>query len=325
MTSSQKTQPDPDKPPLATATVTSPARRWIWFGVRCFLFYTGVVLMLAAVQRTLMYPATKTEKIDPSNAGLPLFRVHSIDIQTQDGLTLHGWHILPAGKIAFDRAACDKLLQEQNFVVLHFHGNGGNRIHRSDDYQEWGRVKCHVIAFDYRGYGENSGSPSETKLVQDAQAAWKYLREDRKVPAHRILIFGESLGGGVATQLAAGVCEQGTPPGGLILRSTFSSMVDAASYNYPWLPVRLVLLDRYESIRRIPHVTCPILILHGKLDTIVPFNLGRKLFEAAPDKSASGIPKTFVELPDSDHNDYLATDGPLYRDSLAAFVRLLQE
>ncbi|MDB5391994.1 MAG: Acylglycerol lipase [Planctomycetaceae bacterium] len=280
--------------------------------------------MLAFFQRSLMYPATQVEQIVPQAAGLAMGRVHSISIQTTDGLTLHGWHVLPEGTTAVDQASCDKLLQQPGPVVLFFHGNGGNRIHRSDEYQILTGLKCHVITFDYRGYGENPGSPSESKLAADATAAWNYLIDERKVAANRIVLFGESLGGGVATRLAAEVCESGTPPGGLILRSTFSSMVDAAGYNYPWLPVRLVLVDRYLSITRIPLVTCPILIFHGRKDGIVPFQLGKRLFDAAPEQSATGIPKTFVELPHSDHNDYLMADGPLLISGLREFFGKLK-
>lgn len=280
--------------------------------------------MLAFFQRSLMYPATQVERVTPQRAGLPLGQVHEISIHTTDGLTLHGWHILPAGQTAVDQAGCDKLLEQNGPVVLFFHGNGGNRIHRSDDYQILARLKCHVMTFDYRGYGENPGSPTEAKLADDAAVAWRYLTGERKIAASRLILFGESLGGGVATRLAAEVCDAGTPPAGLILRSTFSSMVDAASYNYPWLPVRLVLLDRYLSIDRIPRVTCPILIVHGKLDDIVPFELGKRLFEAAPEQSANGIPKTLIALPNSDHNDYLTTDGPLFREGLTAFLKRLE-
>jgi fermentation-respiration switch protein FrsA (DUF1100 family) len=251
-------------------------------------------------------------------------QVLDISIQTTDGLTLRGWHILPWGQTAVDPTGCDRILELGDPVVLFFHGNGGNRIHRDDEYQLFSRFKCHIVTFDYRGYGENPGAPSEAKLAADALAAWKYLTHERKVAASRIVLFGESLGGGVATRLAAEACDAKEPPRGLILRSTFSSMVDAAGYNYPWLPVRLVLIDRYLSIQQIPRVTCPILMLHGKQDTIVPFVLGKRLFEAAPEQSLSGIPKSFVELPHSNHNDYLVMDEPLVRNSVALFLKGLK-
>ena len=98
-------------------------------------------------------------------------------------------------------------------------------------------------------------------------------------------------------------------PGGLILRSTFSSLTDAGAYHFPWLPVRWVLIDRFPSEQRIRDVTCPLLQFHGRRDTIVPLRLGQKLFAAAPEKSASGVAKKFVELPNADHNDVMETSG----------------
>lgn len=325
MTTSRKTQPDPKTPAKKSARAPASLRqRWIYFGLRCFLYYCGVVLLLAFFQRWLMYPATRVEKMTTQAAGLPMGRVHDIEIQSADGLTLHGWHILPSGKTAVDQAHCDEYLRHGGKVFLFFPGNGGNRQHRADDYQILTGRGDHVMVFDYRGYGENPGSPTEAKLASDTLTAFAYVTETRKVPADRVIVYGESLGGGVATRLASDLCDAKTPPGGLVLRSTFSSMVDAAGYNYPWLPVRLVLVDRYLSTEKIQHVTCPILILHGAQDTIVPFELGKRLFDAAPEKSSSGIPKTFIELPRSNHNDVMFVEGKLFQDSIVKFLRQLK-
>jgi fermentation-respiration switch protein FrsA (DUF1100 family) len=247
-----------------------------------------------------------------------------IAYQTSDGLKLHGWHLLPARQRLTTQEEFDRNLQEgSERVVLFFHGNGGNRRHREMDYQVFTQLGVHVIAFDYRGYGENPGTPSEVKFAADAQQAWKYVIATRQVQPGRVIIYGESLGGGVATRLASELCQANTPPAGLILCSTFSSMVDAASFHYPWLPVRLVLKDRYLSDEWIKHVTVPLLMLHGQKDGVVPYALGRRLFDAALEKSDSGIPKTFVDLPRANHNDILLTDAERYREGIEKFLKSL--
>ena len=136
----------------------------------------------------------------------------------------------------------------------------------------------------------------------------------------RIILYGESLGGAVAIRLAAELCEADSPPAGVILRSTFSSLVDAGAHHYPWLPVRLALVDRFNSIDRIPQLTCPILQIHGARDSIMPIELGRKLFEAAPEQSSSKIAKKFVELPDAGHNDVTLVAETELRAAIGKFL-----
>jgi uncharacterized protein len=153
---------------------------------------------------------------------------------------------------------------------------------------------------------------------------WRYVTDLRGVARQRVLLFGESLGGGVAVRLAAELCRRGTPPGGLILRSTFSSLVDVGAYHYPWLPVRWLLVDRFSSAEQIPDVTCPLLQFHGVRDTIVPITLGRRLFAAAPEKSSAGVAKRFVELARADHNDVVLVAQPELHRALGEFLESLE-
>lgn len=285
--------------------------------------YGTFVVMLALLQRSIIYLPTREAHIEPGDAGLPEGQVHDIRVETSDGLELHGWHVLPDGRIAADRAGCDHELAAGRPLVLFFSGNAANRRYRTPEFQVLTSLGCDVFLFDYRGYGDNTGSPNEENLGSDARAVWDYATRERNVAPQRIILYGESLGGGVAVRLAAEMCDAGTPPGGIILRSTFSSLVDAGRYHYPWLPVRTFLVDRYPSVDRIPSVTCPILQVHGARDRIMPIKLGRRLFDAAPDQSSGGIPKRFVELPTAGHNDVILVAEEDLRQAVREFLESL--
>ncbi len=277
-------------------------RRWLRALLSILVAYIVIVLMFYALQRSLIYfPTCGT--IQPHDAGLPRGQVHTVSVGADDGLELHGWLVLADGRTAEDRDACDRELAAGRRVALYFSGNGANRAYRMSEFGVLTGLGMDVFIFDYRGYGDNLGSPSEKLIAADARIAWNYTTQDRNVSPDRIILYGESLGGAVATGLAADLCEAGTPPAGLILRSTFSSLVDAGAYHYPWLPVRWALVDRYPAIERISQVTCPILQLHGTGDRIMPINLGRRLYQAGPEHSSSGIAKEFVELSAAGHND----------------------
>ena len=279
--------------------------------------------MLAVLQRQLIYQPTRVSQLPISESGFRRGSGEEISLPTPDGLQLGGWHILPSSLNAAAAADFDRCLTEGRKVVLFFHGNGGHRGHRDLEYQLLTRLDVHVIAFDYRGYGENAGQPTEENFASDAREMWKYLNQTRHVAPERIILYGESLGSGVATRLASELSAAGTPPGGLILISPFSSLIDAAGYHYPWLPVSWLLKDRYRSDQYITRVNAPLLILHGTKDSVVPINLGRKLFELAPERSANGIAKTFVELPRSDHNDILLANPAEFEKGVAKFLMQL--
>jgi len=279
--------------------------------------------MLAFLQRSMIYHPARDNRIEPADAELPTGRVHSITTQADDGVLLHGWHFLPTHQRATTAQACDRELASARWLVLYFSGNAANRRYRVPEVSLLTETHAHVFLFDYRGYGENRGSPSEKHLCADALAVWRFATRERQVPSDRIVLYGESLGGAVAVGLAAQLCEAGTPPAGIILRSTFSSLVDAGAYHYPWLPVSWVLIDRYLSIERIPAVTCPILQMHGSRDRIVPTRLGERLFLAAPDASANGTRRRFVELPGAGHNDVLyVAEAEMYRAIGEFFSRI---
>tara|TARA_R110002095_G_scaffold199534_1_gene179374 strand:+ start:49060 stop:49989 length:930 start_codon:yes stop_codon:yes gene_type:complete len=293
---------------------------YLW---RMFAFYALLLILLMLVQRWLIYQPTRVTSLSVDQANAPFGVIHEISTKTEDGLDLKGWHFL-AGQVACnDRAGCDAELAKAQPVVILFHGNGGNRLHRIETCRLLASLNLHVFAFDYRGYAENPGSPSQAGLLNDARAFWKYAVRDRKVNPDRIILMGESLGGGVATLLASELCQQNTPPAGLMLRSTFSSMVDAASFHYPWIPVSWLLWDQYPSQSVISDVVCPLLVIHGTKDQIVPYVLGKKLFDAASPASATGIPKQMISIEQGSHNGLIYEARGKLTQAYAQFTRQL--
>lgn len=313
-----------ESPPAPAAPLPPPKPGWRT-RVRGILLRLGLypALFLVALtffQRSMIYYPTRVAAVPAQSAGLPVGQVHDFTMWTSDGVMLHGWHVLAEDRRCQTAADCDSELATAPWVVLFFHGNAGNRGHRVADCKTFAALGADVLIFDYRGYADSSGSPSETGLTADARALWNYATQERHVPPERILLNGESLGGAVATRLAADLSQAGTPPAGLILLGTFSSLVDMAAYHYPWIPARWLLIDRYDSARHIAQVTCPILQFHGTHDDIVPVESGRRLFAASREQSRSGIAKEFLEVPHAGHNDFRESD---LREPLGRFFERL--
>jgi fermentation-respiration switch protein FrsA (DUF1100 family) len=202
---------------------------------------------------------------------------------------LHGWRF-HARKSADDA---------EQYLVLYFPGNGGCRAHRLIDCSDFTRLGCDALIFDYQGYGDNEGSPSEARINADAHRIWKFATDELKFAPSRIVIFGESLGGAVTVRLASELCAQGTPPAAIVLNSTFDTLADVAARHYPLFPVRYLLWDRFDSIGRVTKISCPILQFHGTADEVVPYPRGRRLFEAA---ESDGRDRRFVTIEGGAHN-----------------------
>jgi uncharacterized protein len=289
-----------------------------WVGRRIVLWYVIILVMLALIQRRLIYQPTQADSIEPEFAGLLSGHYETVTVNTTDGLELRGWYVHAASPTPTAHVSGSSNGQGSAPVVIYFPGNAGHRGYRALELDVISRLGAAVYLFDYRGYGDNPGSPSEERLADDARSIWRTVTERGAKPS-QVFLLGESLGGGVATRLAAEVCAAGTPPGGLILRSTFSSLVDVAAHHYWWLPVRVLLIDRFPSTERIAAVTCPILVIHGTADEIVPFSNGQRLFDAAPEKSRQAIAKTFAPLRGAGHNDILYVARDEYRKAVQDF------
>lgn len=285
-----------------------------------YVFWTGLAIlaMLAWFQRSLIYYPTKSHDLAASNAETTQ-AVVDVQVTTHDGLRLNGWLALSGEKRTAPPNVPKHLAQGRPLVII-FPGNGGHRAMRQYLLQLLGTLGADALIFDHRGFGDNPGNPTEYQLTKDAQSIWKYATEELKVPPQRIVLYGESLGGGVASRLAGDLGGQGIEPGGLVIQASFDSLVAAGKHHFRWLPVSLMLIDRFESDKHIAWVKCPILSLHGQKDQIVPIELGKRLFQAAPEKSASGVPKEMVILPRSNHNDVFGPDLNLVTTALEKFL-----
>ncbi|HET7218781.1 MAG TPA: alpha/beta hydrolase [Vicinamibacterales bacterium] len=262
----------------------------------CIALVIAFVALIWLLQSRLIYfPATDLRS--PAESGLPYGE--SVAFDTSDGLRLRAWFVRASGP-------------PPHRIILVFNGNAGNRAYRAPLAASLHRHGFHVLLTDYRGYGGNPGSPSERGLAADARAALAYLLSREDIDRSRIVYFGESLGAAIALQLAV----EHTPEA-LILRSPFTSLADVGQYHYPLLPVRLLLRDRFASIAHAHQVTCPVLVIAGRRDTIVPIDQTRRLYDSIV------APKAFVEIPSADHNDYELLAGGEMIESIRRFLQPL--
>lgn len=244
-------------------------------------------------ERVNLYFPDRAVKTDPGSLRL---KFEEFLVRAKDGPTIHGWFAPgePAGP-----------------VLLVSHGNGGNISHRLDKLLLFRQAGASVLMYDYRGYGKSTGRPDEAGTYEDAEAAYAWLVGEKRVPPERIVFYGESLGGAVAAEMALR-----RPCAGLILDSAFTSVVDMGARVFPFLPVRWIVRNRYDSLSKIGRVRCPVLVMHSAQDDIVPYEMGRRLFAAAPE------PKTFFEMQGS-HNDGFLETGLPYGDAIGKFLRSL--
>lgn len=253
--------------------------------------YAGIGAFLFGVQASLVYyPHIGREIIaTPAERGLAY---EPVALRTDDGVALSAWWV-PA--------------PAQRGVVLFLHGNAGNISHRIDYLAMFRALGYSTLIVDYRGYGTSGGEPSEEGTYTDAEACWTWLRARGAAPRD-IVVFGESLGGGVATWIA-----ERHAPRALVLASTFTSIPDLGESMYPYLPVRLLARIRYESLARLPRIAAPVLVMHSREDEIVPFAHAERLHAAAR------APKRLLVLAGG-HNEALVFRRPEWVAALADFL-----
>ena len=302
---------------MVAATLAERFAAWPWWAraggkllLVLALTYLFVAVLLYVLQRRMVFPAGVSAS--PLSAaqfagGLDL---RDVTATTGDGLSLHGW---------LGRASGGPSDVAHRNLVLYLHGNGGDRRIRLGEIDALNARGWDVLLFDYRGYGENPGSPSEIGLKEDGRAFWRAARDLGYEP-HRIVVQGVSLGGGVAVPLVAERCAAGEPPAGLMLRSTFDSLANAASNRFPWLPVRALLKDPFDSAAVAEGVTCPVFQAHGTADRIVPLPLGRRLHAAFPADSADGTAKRLLVIEGANHNGLRFQGGAAYGTAEREFL-----
>jgi hypothetical protein len=256
-----------------------------------FLYACGVAAIYFG-QTSMVFPRGGSVWRTPAD---PAFDWSYEDVTMRVGEeTTHGWY-LP--------------VDNARGTLLFCHANAGTVADRFKSYVVFRELRLNVFIFDYGGYGNSTGSPSEERCYADARAAWHYLTEERGEQPNRIIIFGRSLGGGVAADLAAG-----TKPAAVILESTYVSIVQMGREIFPVAPVNWFIRYRFETDKKITQIRAPILIIHSPEDEVIPYHHGRRLFELAPE------PKSFLEIHGAHYTGWFDS-GMLYSEGIGAFLK----
>jgi uncharacterized protein len=257
-----------------------------WAAGLAFALYVGTAVVLYVTQRSLMYFPEKIHTT-PAQAGLP--EAAEVDLTAADGVHSRVWHVAP---------------REGYPVIVYFHGNGGALRYRVGRFRKLIDQGIGLVALEYRGYGGLAGKPTEAGLIADAEAAYGFAAA--RYPPQQLVLWGESLGSGVAVALAAE-----KPVGRVILEAPFTSAAAVAGEHYWYMPVRFLMKDQYRSDERIGKVTAPVLILHGVHDKVVPYAMGERLFELTK------APRHIARFLDGHHED-LDANGAL--DAVGRFL-----
>ena len=250
------------------------------------LAYFIIILFVYFYQRNLLYHPSENNYLNDKIT----FNYEEIFIETDKNINLKSWFI-------------KKDLNKFKTILI-FHGNAGNLFNRVYKLNELNKLDVNILLISWRGFSGNKGKPTEKNLYHDAEKAVKWLNS-QGIDNKDIILYGESLGTGVATELASK-----NNYGGIILESPFTSMVDTAKIYYPYLPVNLLLKDRFNSKSKIKDITTPILIMHGKMDNIVPQKMGLKLFDNANNPKYSYFPKKDNHM--MEYNDQLLNKIKLF-------------
>ena len=243
-------------------------------------------------QLMVFHPEPWIDRDWRSQSRLPL---EDVLFSAEDGTRLFGWYLQATPEAP---------------VLLWCHGNAGNVIHRLDNMAALFQIGLSLLIFDYRGYGLSEGHPSEAGFYQDALAAYQYVTTTRRVSPDRLLLFGRSIGAAVAGDVAAK-----RPAAGLILEGAFPSVEAVAKHYYYGLPVHWLISSRFPLVEKLKQVRMPVLVIHGEQDDIIPVELGRHVFNAAPN------PKSLYLVPGAGHNDCYVVGASAYFSRLNQFIR----
>lgn len=267
----------------------------LWAYLLFTVLYGGFGLMLYLLQSKFLYCPVRTVCCSPEELGLAFEEVF---LTTSDNVKLHGWYI-PA--------------PDARFTLLFCHGNGGNIMHCLDSIQLFYNIGLNCLIFDYRGYGKSLSKPTEQGTYLDAMAAYEWLTKEKGTRGEEIIIFGRSLGGTIAAELAGKVeaC-------GLVVESAFTSYVAMGKKVYWYMPVKWFARYRYNTLAFIKQVKCPVMIIHSSDDEIVPFEFGQQLYAAANEA------KEFLEI-SGGHNDGFIVSAQDYKAGWLNWLRFLKK
>ncbi len=254
------------------------------------LIYLFILISTYLFQRNLLYHPGENNYFGDQL----LVSVEKVKIKTKDNIELLSWYHTKNNN--------------DYKTILFLHGNAGtleNRIHKINHFRD---MNINFLLVAWRGFSGNKGKPTEENLYEDARSAVKWL-ESKGIKENNIIIYGESLGTGIATEIA-----QNKNFAGVILESPFTSMIEAAKNKYPYLPVKFLLKDKYESNKKIKNIQSPILIMHGKVDNIVPFYMGKKMYELANSPKYSYF---------SEYDDHMMEYNEKLLNALKKFIQSL--
>lgn len=257
--------------------------------------YSVLGWSLYFMQPTFLYKPVRKVLYTPEELDL---NYEDVVFETSDGLKLSAWYI-PAGKA--------------KTTVLFCHGNGGNIMHRLDSINIFNELGVNCFIFDYRGYGQSEGTPTEEGTYLDARTAYDWLTKNKKISPDDIIIFGRSLGASIAANLASKVYAKA-----LVTESAFTSYVDIGKKFYPYMPVKWFARFGYQTIDYIKNVSCPVMVIHSSSDDLVPFEFGEELYQAA------NKPKKFVEIYGG-HNDGFLISSELYKKAWREWLTFLRK
>lgn len=252
----------------------------------------GMSLIRSIEKRFIFVPPRYPEGFPPARV-LPR-GIEEIWITTEDGVRLNAWFLANPASAR---------------ILLWFHGNATNIGQQLDELETYSRLGTNIFAIDYRGYGKSEGSPNEAGVYRDADAAYRYLVDRRHFPPANIIVYGHSLGGAVAIDLA-----ERRECGGLIVESSFTNTGDMARRMFHVPFIEHLPRSRFDSLAKITRVRCSVLVIHGTRDPVVPFSMGQRLYEAAPE------PKSFLPVEGGEHDSIFTSGGEKYWDRLQAFV-----
>ena len=257
--------------------------------------YLALATVLYFMQPKFLYSPMREVFSTPAELGLDF---ENVVFKSADGLNLAGWYVP---------------VDNPKFTLLFCHGNGGNVAHRLDSINIFHNLGLNCFVFDYRGYGNSQGKPSEEGTYLDAMAAYNWLIEEKKIPADNIVIFGRSLGGSIAARLASEVEARA-----LVVESAFTSYIDMGKEYYPYMPVKWFARFSYRTIDYVKNVYCPVMFIYSRNDEIVPYKFGLDIYEAANE------PKEFIEI-FGGHNDCFLASGEIYIEVWEKWLKLITD